>query len=426
MTSSCSHNAKVLLLIETSREYGRGLLRGIYRYNAIHKHWQIEQQAPFHLSPSGALGGDGAEPVLRRKTRGEGLPNDLDGIIMRDCRGAPALVKRGIPLVFASYLHKEIRGSHRILPDDEAIGHMAATHLLERGFRRFAFVGYDGMYWSRQRHESFARTIGDAGYECTAFAQARDLRLRVWRKERKALAAWLRTLGRPVALMACNDDRARQVMDACATAELGVPENVALVGVDNDEFVCNLSNPPISSIALSVEDAGYRAAAMLDQLMAGRRIRSPDIIVPPMTVVTRRSSDVTAIEDPAVAKAAQFIRDNCRRPIQICDVVRQVPVSRRTLFDRFKRIVGCTVHQYIKRARAAQIEDLLLGTSYSVEEIAEILGFPGSEHIAMYFRSVKGMNPHAFRDRVAAKSPSSVPESALVRKPQSPPGGRKI
>lgn len=451
MTSSCSHNSRVLLLIETSREYGRGLLRGIYRYNAVHKRWQIEQQAPFYLSSYDALGGDGDGPVPRRKTRGEGLPGDVDGIIMRDYRGAPALMRRGIPLVFASYLHKDIRGSHRILPDDQAVGRMAAMHLLERGFRRFAFVGYDSMYWSRQRHESFARTIADAGYECTAFTQARDLRLRAWRKEQKVMADWLRTLGRPVGLMACNDDRARQAVDACATAGLGVPEEVAIVGVDNDEFVCNLSNPPISSIALSIEDAGYRAAALLDQLMKAKRkekereartrtavsVRvgespslsvsssSSQIIVPPVTVVTRQSSDVTAIEEPAVAEAVQFIRGNCRRPIQVSDVLQQVPVSRRTLFDRFKRVVGCTVHQYIKRARVAQIEDLLLGTSYSIGEIADILGFSSSEHIAMYFRSVKGVNPHTFRDRVGAKSSSSVPESSPLRKPRSTPGGQE-
>ena len=210
MTSSCSHNARVLLRIETSREYGRGLLRGIYRYSSLHKRWQIV------VSPCGPLGEDEEGPPPRRKTRGEELPGDVDGIIMRDHRGSPVLLKRGIPVIFASYLHKDIRGSHRIVPDDEAIGHMAAQHLLERGFRRFAFVGCVGMYWSHQRHESFARTIANAGCECTAFTQARDLRLRVWRKEQKVLAEWLRTLPRPVGLMACNDDRARQVVDACA------------------------------------------------------------------------------------------------------------------------------------------------------------------------------------------------------------------
>jgi LacI family transcriptional regulator len=411
---------RVLVLVETSREYGRGLLRGVYRYNALHRQWQIEQQAPFYLASCGMHGNESirsrSRSSSRRREQGQDMlatfPQDADGIVMRDHRGAPALLKRGIPIVFASYLHKDIRGSHRILPDDFAVGRMGATHLLERGFRRFAFVGYDSMYWSKQRQEGFARAVGDAGHACTVFKQARDLRLRVWRREHKLLIDWLRMLERPVGLMACNDDRAREVVDACTMAGLGVPEDVAVVGVDNDEFVCNLSNPPISSVALGLEDAGYRAAALLDRLMracrAGRTegtrarpaaaaLSGSRIVVSPITVVTRHSSEISAIEDPSVAEAVRFIRANSRRPIQIADVLQEVAISRRSLLDRFKRTLGCTVHQYIKRARVAQIEELLLGTPDSIGQIAEILGFPSPEHVALYFRSVTGMNPHTFR-----------------------------
>lgn len=406
MTSDCIHNVRVLVLIETSREYGRGLLRGICRYNALHKHWQIEHRE------TGLVKHDVSKSALRVWGR------PPDGIVMRDYRGSPALLKKGIPIVFASHLHKDIRGGHRIVTDDRAIGRMAAVHLLERGFSRFAFVGCDGMYWSRQRCESFAQTVAKAGHTCTVFEQARQLRLREWSKERKDLADWLGTLARPVGVMACNDDRARQVVEACAMAGLGIPEDIALVGVDNDEFVCSLSNPPVSSVALGAEDAGYRAAALLDRLMkaagaplerGGKRRTPPNnekraasdvqrhVLVSPVAVVTRQSSDTAVIEDPAIAKAVQFIRANCRRPIQIADVLRAVPLSRRSLYDRFRRGLGCTVHQYIKRARVAEIEQMLLGTSDSIGQIAEVLGFPGAEHVALYFRSVTGMNPHAFR-----------------------------
>lgn len=414
MPSHRSHNFRVSILLETSREYGRGLLRGIYRYNSLHRQWQIEQQPPFHPASCGR--GDACAVPTR----------DTDGIIMRDHRGAPTLLKRGIPIVFASYLHKDIRGSHRILPDDQAIGRTGAAHLLERGFRHFAFVGYDGMYWSRQRRESFVQAISAAGYACTIFKQARDLRLRAWAKEHKALADWLKTPGRPVGLMACNDDRAREVVDACATAGLDVPEDVAVLGVDNDEFVCNLSNPPISSITLGLEEAGFQAAALLDRLMKARRKReartrtnadahgpmptvaalgiretpsASQIVVAPLSVVTRRSSETSAIEDPSVAAAVRFIRANCQRPLQIDDVVQEVAICRRSLLDRFKRTLGCTLHQYIKRIRVAQIEELLLATSDSIDQIAETLGFPSSEHVALYFRSVKGVNPRVFRAR---------------------------
>jgi LacI family transcriptional regulator len=374
---------KVRVCVETSREYGRGLLRGIYRYSNLHRSWQID------------LDGDGAE----------GLPGDADGAILRDHRRVPLLLRKGIPIVFASYLHKNIRGGHRILSDDRAIGRMAATHLLERGFRRFAFIGYDGMYWSRQRQESFSQAIGETGRACEVFKQAGDLRLRVWRRERKVLAEWLKTLERPVGVLACNDDRAREVVETCAIAGLAVPEEVAVLGVDDDEFVCNLANPPISSVSLGVEEAGYRAAEMLDEMMRAKNARTAisearlpsQILVSPLAVVTRQSTDVAVIEDPFVAAAVQFIRVNCRRSIRMADVVRQAAVSRRNLSDRFRRTFGCTIAQYIKRIRIARIEELLRDDSCSVGEIAEVLGFASQDHLAQYFRSVTGMTPNAFR-----------------------------
>jgi len=385
---------RVSLSIETSREYERGLLRGICRYNALHQRWRID------LSPDGTF------------------PQDADGVIMKDHRGSPALLAKGIPIVFVSSLHKNIRRSHRIVSDDRAIGRMAAAHLLERGFRRFAFVGYDGMYWSQQRQESFSQALADEGRACSVFEQARDLRLRVWRKERKVLAAWLKSLERPVGLMACNDDRARQVLDACAMTELGVPQEVAILGVDDDELVCTCANPSISSITLGLEDAGCRAATLLDRLMTagkGQETCSPtQILVSPVAVTVRQSTDVTAIEDPCVAKALQFIRQNSHRPIQLDDVVRQVAISRRNLSDRFRRTVGCTVHQHIKKTRAARIEALLLNSTLSIGQIAERLGFADSDHIAVYFRSVIGLTPRVCRTGCAHRRRTDCPSGGPI------------
>lgn len=377
---------KVSLLIETSREYGRGLLRGIYRYNSLHRQWQIEQQAPFYVA-----GGPVAETQLGR------FASRVDGIIMRDRQGSLGLLKKGVPLIFASYLHKEIPDTYRIVADDLAIATLAADHLLNRGFRHFAFVGYDTMYWSRRRKDGFAKAVGAAGFGCEVFVQSRGPGRRLWRWEQKALAEWLAALPKPTGLLACNDDRARQVVDACLTAGLSVPEEIAIVGADNDEFVCNLSNPPISSVALNVEEAGFEAARLLDDLMRGGRPQPRDIIPATLGVVTRRSTEVTAIQDPTVAEAVRFIRANGRKPLQVSDVVEAAAVSRRGLYDRFRRALGCSVHEYIKKARVAEIERLLLDTETPVSEIAELLGFPSADHIASYFRSVRGVNPLTLR-----------------------------
>jgi LacI family transcriptional regulator len=384
---------RVRLLIETSREYGRALLRGICRYHSREGHWLIEQQAPFYV------GGDRtAEPRLGKSA------SPVDGVIMRDRKGTLDLVKKGIPVVFVDCLHEKAPGTHRIVADDPAIARLAVTHLLERGLRHFAFVGYDTMLWSRWCRDSFVQAVNSAGCECIPFVQARIRRQRTWPQEHKTLAEWLCALPKPAGLLACNDDRARQVIDVCLAAGLNVPEEMAIVGVDNDEFVCHLSNPPISSVALGVEDAGYQAAWRLDQLMAGGRPKPQDIIPATLGVVARRSSEVVALQDPVVAQAVRFILANCRKPIQVADVLRQVSLSCRVLSGRFQRALGCGVHQYIKKARVAQIERLLLDTDCSIAEIADLLGFPSAEHIASYFRSVRGINPLALRSSRRGKS----------------------
>jgi LacI family transcriptional regulator len=383
-----SKTYRVRLLVETSRGYGRGLLRGIYRYSSLNRQWQIEQQAPFYV------GGDGASEARLGRLAGH-----VDGIIMRDRKGSLDLLKRGIPVVFASYLHENVPNTHRVVTDDLAIARLAAAHLLERGLRHFAFVGYDNMFWSRRRRDGFVQAVNLAGQECTSFVQSRCRMLREWPQEQKQLAEWLLALPKPAGLLACNDDRARQVVDACLAAGLRVPEEISIVGVDNDEFVCNLSNPPISSIALGVEDAGYQAAGRLDELMTGGKPGPQDIVPATLGVVTRRSSEATAIQDAVVAQAVQFIRANCRKPIQVPDVLQEVAASRRGLYGRFQRVLGCGVHQYIKKARVAEIERMLLDTDCSVAEIAKMLGFPSADHIASYFRSVRGINPLTLRGR---------------------------
>jgi len=381
-----SKTYRVRLLIETSRAFGRGLLRGICRYRSRHGPWQVEQEAPVHVGP-----GSVAETRLGKSAL------QVDGIIMRDRKGSLELLKKKVPVIFVAYLHEDVLGTHRIVTDDPAIARLAAAHLLERGFRHFAFVGYDSMVWSRRRRDGFVQAVNRAGFECTAFVQARHRKERQWPRERTPLAEWLRGLPKPIGLLACNDDRARQVVDACLTAGLRIPEEIAIVGVDNDEFVCNLSNPPISSIALDFEDAGYRAAQLLDRLMTGAKPRPQTITPAALGVVTRRSSDITVIEDPLVARAVQFIRANAHKPVYVPDLLREVGVSGRWLSSRFQQVLGCGVHEYVKKVHVAQIERLLLETDCTLTEIAGRLGFPDASHVARYFRSVRGTNPLTLR-----------------------------
>jgi LacI family transcriptional regulator len=205
--------------------------------------------------------------------------------------------------------------------------------------------------------------------------------------------------------MTCTDDRSRDVIEACKIAGLHVPEELAIIGVDNDELLCELSSPPLSSIALNTQRSGYEAAELLDKMMSRRKRKPParTIVVHPTHIVTRQSTEILAMEDRDVAAAVRFIRRRAKEMIQVSDVTEAVAVSRRTLEQRFRRELHRSVLAEIKRTRVEQVARMLVETNLSVAQIAFALGHAGVENIARYFRSEKGMSPLAYRKRYGRK-----------------------
>jgi len=226
---------------------------------------------------------------------------------------------------------------------------------------------------------------------------------RAWKSEQNLIGEWLKALPKPVALMCCNDDRALQVIEACKLAELYVPDQVAVLGVDNDVLICDLADPPISSIALNTEVAGHDAARLLDQLMSGEEMAGQEVRVRPTHIVTRMSTDMLAVTDREVAAAVRFIRRNPSRMMQVNDVVDATNVSRRVLEKRFKAILRRSVYQEIRRVRVNYIVGLLVGTDMSITEIAVKSGFDGVEHISRYFRKETGTSLREYRKRRGPK-----------------------
>jgi len=376
---------KVILLVDTARAYGRGLLRGIAKYSDVHGPWIFYWKAPFYRESGGK------EVTLSRlKTL------DADGIIMREQKKTKEILAMSLPTIVSPYT-EQFPGLPNIIPDDAAIGKMAAEHLLDRGFRNFAYCGFQGMFALRNRGEIFRERVAEAGFETHICKEPKSKAKRLWENEQTIMADWLKSLPKPVGLMACNDDRAREVIEACKIAGLHVPEEVAILGVDNDDLVCNLSHPPLSSIALNFERAGYEAAELLDKLMTGEKMADERIVVRPTHIVTRQSTDILAIEDKEVAEAVRFIRQHCREPIQVSDVVDAVSVSRRSLYQQFRRVLGRSPNEEIRRARVEQIVRMLVETNLPVSKIALALGYSGVAHIARYFRQEKGMNLQSYR-----------------------------
>lgn len=376
----------VLVFVETSREFGRGLLYGIAKYSRLHGHWRVYQR-----------------PVALDSSLPDWRDMKIDGAIARDVKVAQGLVNAGFPVVFVQHSRDIYEHFPCLLTDAQSIATMGAEHLLERGFKNFAFCGYEQYIWSRNRCRVFCERISKAGYDVLVYNQPRSREKRLWKNEQHILADWLVSLPKPIALMACNDDRALQVVEACKLAGIAVPEDVAVIGVDNDPLVCELADPPISSIALTTEAAGYAAAELLDRLMHGEPMAGQRITVYPSHVVTRVSTDVTAVTDPEVAAAVCYIREHADQPLQVEDVVRATSVSRRVLENRFRTLLRRSIHQEIQRVKVNYITQLLVDTDLSIKEIARRCGFDSPGHIARYFRRVTGVSLREYRHRYAIR-----------------------
>ena len=320
-----------------------------------------------------------------------------DGVIMRDTAEVQQVMARGLPVVVVGHRHREVPGAANVITDSEVIGRLGAEHLLHCGVRHFAFCGYTDCSWSDIRREAFGARLRQAGFDACALSVGAEITGMPWENQRQTIARWLQTLPRPLGLMACNDDLGYEVLAACKLAGLAVPDEVAVVGADNDEVVCGLADPPLSSVAIHFERAGYEAAEVLAGLMRGGRRDRPRILVRASHVVPRRSTDVLAVEETSLARALRFIRDHARTGVSVSEVARAAGVSRRALEKRFRSGLGRSVLEEIRRVRTDQIARMLIETDLPVAEIATQLGFADVQHVARYFRAAKQISPLAYR-----------------------------
>lgn len=384
---------KVILLIEKSRAFGRSLLHGIVQYSNLHGPWL------FYM-----------EPEINKKTREKPYKwikdLDADGIIgyTWDKDLIKTIMDSGLPAMVRG-IEEPTNNVFRLVTDQMAVSRTAANYFLERGFKRFAYCGYDDMLWSVQRGENFGKILEDFGFKCFFYHQPRAKRLRTADKEQAIIAEWIESLPKPVAIMAGNDDRSQDVLAACKIADLDVPTQVAILGVDNDELVCNLSYPQLSSVSLSTQRAGYEAARVLHKLMGGQEITEAERELPilPLHVVTRQSTDITAIEDRQIAEAVNFIRTHSKELIQVGDVAEAVGLSRRTLEQRFRKVLKHSVHEEIAYTRVNQMAAMLTDTNLPISQIARLLGYPYANNISRYFKQLKGMSPSTYRKKLGPK-----------------------
>lgn len=374
----------VLLIVETAMAFGRGVLEGISRYLMESRPWSVQLDLrELQVTPPAWLRGWDGDGIITRSTTPE---------------MADLILKWGIPTVNLT----DIYGDQRlptIWNDQQAIGRMAATHLMERGLSKFAYCGFSDHHWSAQRRIGFEAALDEHDHECLQYtsdwAQARRTG---WEKRQAELVSWLESLPKPIGIMACNDLRGQHVLEGCRTAKISVPEQVSVIGVDNDRVLCDFCQPPLSSVIPSAERVGFEAAKMLDRLMRGEELPDQHLSIAPLGVAARHSTDVMAIDDEDVVAALKIIRDRSCLGLTVSDILLEVPIARSSLERRFRKSVGRSPQAEIRAAQIKRACQLLCDTDLSLSQIANLTGFKHPEYFSVVFKREVGQTPGKFRE----------------------------
>lgn len=379
---------KVALLIETSNRYGRDLLYGVRDWIRSGEKWAVRLTEQSRRAPL---------PAWLKDWQGDGIIARVDSPQI-----ATALRRTRLPVIDVS-AERFASEFPRVSIDNQAVARQAAEHLLEKGLRNFAYIDDRRFVWSRQRGEEFRRLIAKAGYSCRIYNGAAARRTEgASDSELRGIVRWLERLPKPAGVFACYDQRALQVIEACQISGIAVPDDVAVIGVDDDEVLCQLCDPPLTSVQPNARLTGYEAAAMLSRRMRGELLASQTRYVEPVRVVARQSTDCVAVDDPKIAAALRYIHDHACEGIDVSDVLRAVPVSR-TLFDRrFKVLLGHSPHDHIVNRKVERARQLLTDSDLAVTVIAELAGFVSASYMSTVFRRVTGTTPFAYRSRVRA------------------------
>lgn len=382
---------KVVLRTDFSRVCGKGILLGVSKYCNLFTNWELDTKPPFYLSSS----------KLHDNTQ---FPeNWLADAFITDSTTIPESVQKAQIPVIGIHIQGWVPGAPNIVAKSQQLAEIAFEYFKGLGFTQYAYCGFEEIFWAVERGECFRKLIlnNNSQFKISIYGIENDSGYFVWDKVNYQLSEWLKQLPYPTALFACNDDCAKLISSACKTAKIRVPEDISILGVDNDEVVCLTSYPPLSSIALDFEKAGFEAAKLLDSIMKKKiSLESQQTItINPIKVVPRRSTDFLAINDAEVVNSLEFIRLNMRKNINVEDVVNNSSISRRALEYRFRKVLGNSIYNQIRRIRVEQICSMLIETNLSISQIAHEFGLVELEHFSRYFRAEKGISPNDFRKK---------------------------
>jgi LacI family transcriptional regulator len=368
----------VAVVVEMSSAHGRGLIRGIAEYAQRHTDWllHLEETGPLRSAPYWLRGWQGEGIIARMET------SDI----------ARAVLSKRVPVVNVSG-RTSPPGVPHVDMDNRAVCDLVVDYFRQRGYRNFAFCGNARFEWSSWRQDLFAQRLVRERLAFAAF-QLHEPTRRV-----DALRRWLKSLPKPLALFACNDQCGRHVLEACEQTGLAVPGEIAVLGVDDDDILCGLCRPQLSSVVPDTEGIGYLAAQTLHALMRGETLRYAPRLVRPLCVRTRQSTDSAASSQWHVSQALRFIHGHATRDIRVADVVAQAHASRRFLEQRFRVVVGRSLHEEILRLRFEASQRLLATTTMPLKDVAARSGFRRADYLSSVFHKKMGLSPSEYRQR---------------------------
>ena len=380
----------VMILLETSNKINRDRVQGILRYERLFGPWRL------HIVEGKRF----EQPV--RDVASLGVSGILSGTTLTEL--LPAVMRTHVPIVFFDAQQPYKHGTQAFLKystvtcDNQAIGRLGAEFLLKQGFSHFAYVAdIWNSLWSQGREESFRERLEQTESSCAVYQVASPEARNDWGIDQKTLAKWLKELPKPIGILAASDSRGRQILDTCQLAGIGVPDEVAVLGIDNDELICSATNPPMSSILRDTEGSGYLAAELLDRMMRRKTRKKETLQYGPIEVVERLSTERLQFADRLAVKAMEFIRLNSGIGMNVSDVIKRLGVSRRLAETRFRQATGHSLHEEIQKARIEQVCRLLRETDLSIGRITDQCGFITESYLGLIFRRHHQMSMREYR-----------------------------
>lgn len=372
-------NPRVALVIDVDWPYKhhQGILSGILEY-ARPRGWRCE------FTPFLGLATAAKEDIY-------------DGIIGRATRQLQRYArKHSIPAVNV-WVNSPVRNMPNVLPDKVATGELSAAHFISRGYRRFGFLGQLADANSRLLLEGFSKSLQGHRYPLLQRWTKGLVNPADWRKFQELVRRWMEEWSYPIAILCSTDPLARYFADSCIRIGLRIPQDVAIMSIGNTEITCEMCEPRLSSVEHGFERVGVQAAALLDEMMHGRRLSPSTTLIAPAGVVTRTSTDAFAVQDPEVEKALRVIQELSQNPVRVADVLEAVPLSRRTLERRFREVLGCSIHDEITRAYLERAKHLLVSTRDPLKWIATRAGFSSPQRLSRVFREIEKVTPQEYR-----------------------------